>query len=127
MAKQFDTKQQIILDSVAQHQLVSAGAGSGKTTVMIQKICDLILSNTIKPSEIVVLTFTNLAGAEMKQRLLSSLNEALKNAKTEKDIQGQHLKEGRSQSCGCLRKELMSQKSKINMIGQRFGHLTVIA
>lgn len=47
--------------------------------------------------------------------------------KTEKDIQGQHLREGRSQSCGCLRKELMSQKTKINMIGQRFGHLTVIA
>ena len=47
--------------------------------------------------------------------------------KIEKDIQGQHLKEGRSKSCGCLRKELISQKTKINMIGQKFGHLTVIS
>ena len=87
MAKQFDQKQQVILDSIEQNQLVSAGAGSGKTTVMIQKICDLILSNQLSPSEIVVVTFTNLAGAEMRQRLISSLNEALKNAKSEEEIE----------------------------------------
>jgi len=86
MAKQFDQKQQIILDSIEQNQLVSAGAGSGKTTVMVQKICDLILSNTIRPSEMVVLTFTNLAGAEMKQRLIANLNNALKNTTEPNEI-----------------------------------------
>lgn len=45
--------------------------------------------------------------------------------KTEKDIQAQHLKEGRSKSCGCLRKETMNKK-KIDLTGQRFGKLTVI-
>ena len=34
--------QQDILNSIEKNQLVSAGAGSGKTTVMIQKIADLI-------------------------------------------------------------------------------------
>ena len=45
---------------------------------------------------------------------------------TEKDIQGQHLKEGRSLSCGCLRKEIMA-KNKIDIAGQRFGKLTVLS
>lgn len=79
MSKTFDPKQQKVLDCSSQNQLVSAGAGSGKTTVMIRKIADLLLSKEVKPSEIVVLTFTNLASLEMKQRLEKTLQQELEN------------------------------------------------
>ena len=80
MNKQFDPQQQIILDSSSQNQLVSASAGSGKTTVMIQKITNLLLNNIASTDEILVVTFTNLASVEMKERLITNLTKALINA-----------------------------------------------
>lgn len=52
--------------------LVSASAGTGKTTVMIERIAEL-LDGAADISEIVVVTFTNLAAAEMKNRLAAKL------------------------------------------------------
>lgn len=73
----FDKQQQDILDCLEQHQLVSAGAGSGKTTVMIQKITDLLLEGKVSANEILVVTFTNLASMEMRERLIKNLTETL--------------------------------------------------
>lgn len=87
MSKKFDPKQQAVLDCQVDNQLVSAGAGSGKTTVMIRKIADLLLDKKIKPNEIVVLTFTVLASHEMKQRLIKILNEELTKADNDERIE----------------------------------------
>lgn len=43
----------------------------------------------------------------------------------QKEVLSCHLKSGRSQSCGCLHKELNSQRYLRNLIGQRFGMLVV--
>ena len=43
----------------------------------------------------------------------------------EKDICGQHLKNGAIQSCGCLKKELVSERQFKDITGQRFGKLVV--
>lgn len=51
--------------------LVVAGAGSGKTTVLVSKIYYYISVNKIKPFEILALTFTNKVGRELKERLAS--------------------------------------------------------
>ena len=48
--------------------LVAAGPGSGKTTVIVERIKHL-LDNGFKPSEILCLTFTNRGAAIMKERL----------------------------------------------------------
>lgn len=53
--------------------LVSASAGSGKTFVMIEKIISLILSGRARTSSVLAVTFTNLAAAEMKERLKKAL------------------------------------------------------
>lgn len=49
--------------------LIIAGAGTGKTSVITRKIAYLISSKKAKPSEILALTFTDKAAAEMEQRV----------------------------------------------------------
>lgn len=73
----FEKIQQQILDSTEKNQLVSAGAGSGKTTVMIEKIANLILKDKVDIDSILVVTFTVLAAEEMKERLNKKLQTEL--------------------------------------------------
>ncbi len=55
--------------------VVVAGAGTGKTTILVNRILNLLLRepNPLPITEIVALTFTNKAAAEMKQRLRAQL------------------------------------------------------
>ncbi len=61
--------------------LVSAGAGSGKTQVLTSRVTNLIKEGTL-PTELLVLTFTNAAAAEMKARVRKMLgsDESLKDS-----------------------------------------------
>lgn len=49
--------------------LIIAGAGTGKTTVVTERIKYLVLSKKAKPSEILALTFTEKAAREMEERV----------------------------------------------------------
>lgn len=51
--------------------MVLAGPGSGKTFVLTRRIAHLIHAHHVDPSEILVITFTRAAAAEMQQRFLS--------------------------------------------------------
>ncbi|MBO7638300.1 MAG: UvrD-helicase domain-containing protein, partial [Treponema sp.] len=53
--------------------VVAAGAGSGKTEVLAKRFAWLIISCGIKVQEILTLTFTNKAAAEMYQRIYRTL------------------------------------------------------
>ncbi|GAA4808096.1 UvrD-helicase domain-containing protein [Nocardioides caeni] len=56
--------------------VVIAGAGSGKTTLMAARVVYLVLTGQVRPEEILGLTFTTKAAAELRQRVRSALTEA---------------------------------------------------
>lgn len=56
--------------------LVLAGPGSGKTTVIVNRIIGLIKEHSVSPSSILVITFTKAAAKSMRQRFLSLTGES---------------------------------------------------
>ncbi|MFZ7101477.1 MAG: helicase-exonuclease AddAB subunit AddA [Peptococcaceae bacterium] len=61
--------------------LVAAGAGSGKTAVLVERIISLISDeeNPVDIDKLLVVTFTNAAALEMKERIGLAINKAQKN------------------------------------------------
>lgn len=72
-------EQEAVKDSFGKNILVSASAGSGKTTVMISKIVKMITEKGVQVNDLLVLTFTKAASGEMKQRLIEALEEQAQN------------------------------------------------
>ena len=81
-------EQQKVIDTREKNMLVSAAAGSGKTAVLVERIVQKVLDtkHPVDIDEILVVTFTRAAAAEMRQRVLDAINDAL-----EKDPQNPHL------------------------------------
>lgn len=57
--------------------LVSASAGSGKTTVLVERVIRRVIEEGINIDEILVLTFTNAAAVELKEKILKAIYSAL--------------------------------------------------
>ncbi len=60
------------------NMVVEAGAGTGKTTLLIDRLCFALLAQGILVPRLVALTFTEKAAAEIKTRLISKLQEVLR-------------------------------------------------
>ena len=67
--KHLNSKQKESVINYSGPTVILAGAGSGKTRVLVTKVIYLIKEKKISPSSIVMLTFTNKAAAEMKERI----------------------------------------------------------
>lgn len=58
--------------------LISASAGSGKTTVLVERVLNNIINKKVPINRMLVLTFTELASSEMKAKITSKLIEVAK-------------------------------------------------
>ena len=79
MAVKYTEDQQKVIDLRNCNILVSAAAGSGKTAVLteriIQRICDK--ENPIQIDRMLIVTFTNAAASEMRERVLDAIYKKL--------------------------------------------------
>lgn len=84
MAYTFSIDQQNIIDSRNQNLLVSAAAGSGKTSVLTERIVGRVLGTSgdnkdrVDIDRFLVVTFTKAAAREMKERIGKRLSAAIK-------------------------------------------------
>ena len=72
MAKHTESQKQAI-ESFGKNAIVSAGAGSGKTRVLSDRVKYLFENRNILVENMLILTFTNLAAKEMKDRIRNKL------------------------------------------------------
>src|SRR5271154_1223374 len=68
-----DERQQQAIQHVHGPMLVIAGAGTGKTTVLTQRVANLIREGHARPDEIVALTYTDNSASEMLGRVREEL------------------------------------------------------
>ena len=72
----FSTQQLNAITAPLEPGVIIAGAGSGKTTVMAARVVWLVGTGTVRPEEVLGLTFTRKAAAELSQRVRSALLRA---------------------------------------------------
>ncbi len=69
--------------------LVAAAAGSGKTAVLVERIINKIINEKIDIDKILVVTFTNLASAQMRERILDTLYKKIEENPEDMHLQRQ--------------------------------------
>ena len=71
----FTKEQELAYKAYSTNYLISAGAGSGKTQVLSERVRYLVQEKGFHINEFLILTFTKLAAGEMKQRIRKKLKE----------------------------------------------------
>lgn len=79
---ELNDEQKAAVEHIGSPLLIMAGAGSGKTKTLTYKAAYLIHSGTIAPDQLLMVTFTNKAAGEMKERLLKVVGKRVPNVGT---------------------------------------------
>lgn len=90
------TQQQNIIDAICSNVAVSAGAGSGKTQVLIARFIHILeagfaCGQPINVDQIVAITFTKKAAAEMRARLRQTINDIINELQQDNNMDDQRL------------------------------------
>src|ERR1044072_7920226 len=73
-------EQAIAAHTLDRHLSVTAGPGSGKTTVLVERYLEILRTQNVSVDNIVAITFTNRAANEMRERVRSRIDELLRGA-----------------------------------------------
>ena len=85
----YTTDQQKVIDTRGKNILVSASAGSGKTAVLVARIMKMVCEEGVDIDRLLIVTFTNAAAAEMKERIHSAIMEKLEDEPSNEHLQRQ--------------------------------------
>jgi ATP-dependent helicase/nuclease subunit A len=79
----YTKEQEEAIKTLDKNLLVSAGAGSGKTRVLVERFIHILLTEAADIDEIVAITFTNKAATEMRERIRRTADEKILGADKE--------------------------------------------
>lgn len=77
MMKKFTVEQSQAIETLDRNVAVSAGAGAGKTRVLVERYLNIIVQEKAVCEEIIAITFTKKAAKEMRERIRSDLEHRL--------------------------------------------------
>jgi ATP-dependent exoDNAse (exonuclease V) beta subunit len=66
-------EQRAAIEATAAEVMVEAGAGTGKTGVMVDRYCRLVCERGVSPDSVLAFTFTDKAAAELRQRIRAEI------------------------------------------------------
>ena len=91
MAREWTERQRLAISTRDRTLLVSAAAGSGKTAVLTERIIQSVLDkdNPINISDMLIVTFTNAATGELRERIASAVRSSLKDDPTNERLLSQ--------------------------------------
>ncbi|MBQ8278319.1 MAG: helicase-exonuclease AddAB subunit AddA [Roseburia sp.] len=91
MAMNWTPDQQKVIDLRNRNILVSAAAGSGKTAVLVERIIKIITDkkHPVDIDRLLIVTFTNAAAAEMRERIGAAIEKALEENEADEHLQRQ--------------------------------------
>ena len=92
-------EQKQAINLVGRNILVSAAAGSGKTAVLVERIINKIINEGIDIDKILVVTFTNAAASEMRQRLMDEIYKCIEKDSENKNLRRQLLLLNKANIC----------------------------
>lgn len=81
----YTKEQEESIKTLDRNLLVSAGAGSGKTRVLVERFIQILLTEAASVDEIVAITFTNKAANEMRERIRKTASEKSISASNERE------------------------------------------
>lgn len=78
MGMTWTESQKKVIDRRERNILVSAAAGSGKTAVLVERIIQKITQDKVDIDKLLIVTFTNAAAAEMRERIRDAIEKSWK-------------------------------------------------
>ena len=82
-------EQNLAINEKGSNILVAAAAGSGKTAVLVERIINKVINEKIDIDKILVVTFTNAAASEMRERILDAIYKRLEEERENSHLQRQ--------------------------------------
>ena len=119
MAREWTDEQLKAIQTRDRSLLVSAAAGSGKTATLTERIIRSVLDESapIDLSDMLVVTFTNAAASELREKITAALKEAIKNNPSDQRLEKQLL----------MMKLILEYYDKASEVLEKGGDIEIIA